>query len=156
MLVLTEFSFWDKDCALGYDSFFYCCWYSLISKVLSLSATREATCMYHVYYKQSSFISLAVKGKFGKTSKSLLSKWDHLRDHLLCSWKITYSFYVFANVQNQHIAVGVLCKICVVRKIRSSLNYNGHSNLNHNLGSEKSDESPSRILLNNFQSKFST
>ena len=49
---------------------------------------------------------------------------------------------MFTNVQNLHIAVGVLCEICVFLKIRSGWNYNEHSNLSNNLGSGKGDESP--------------
>ena len=37
----------------------------------SCAATCEATRKYHVYNKQSRLISLVVKGKFVKTSKSL-------------------------------------------------------------------------------------
>ena len=38
--------------------------------VLSCLVIREVTRMCHVHYKQSRFVSLVVKGKFGLTSKS--------------------------------------------------------------------------------------
>ena len=56
LLVLTKFSFWKNDWALGYNSIKF--WNysdfpnflsSLISKVLSCSATPEAARIYHVY-----------------------------------------------------------------------------------------------------------
>ena len=52
----------------------------LRSWVLSRSATREATRIYHVYYQYSRFVSLVVKEKFGKTSKSLKILWPRFSE----------------------------------------------------------------------------
>ena len=56
------------------------------SYVLSRSATRQETRIYHVYKKQSLIVSLVVKGKFGKISKSLKILWNWL------STKFSFAF----------------------------------------------------------------
>ena len=58
---------WKEDWALVCNSskFWDFPGISYFSKVLSRSATRVATSIFHVYYKQSHFVSLVVKRKFG-------------------------------------------------------------------------------------------
>ena len=55
LLVLTKFSFWEEDWALGYNSMTICDIFLIFpnflrSEVLSRSATCEPTHIYHVYY----------------------------------------------------------------------------------------------------------
>ena len=61
------------------------------SSFLSRSATREETCIYHVYQQYSRIVSRLMRGEFGETSKSLKIIYN------LLSPTLSFAFHVFIH-----------------------------------------------------------